>query len=160
MASLSPYSRMFTDVKNELQGLVDSGQIKTNEQKKEFVRSKGLDVQDYIDTYKEYKTIASTGKKAKEELEKPGYLIPRVALGAVGKFAEGVQRAFPETIEKITHDLSESLERKKQKYFFPTQGEGEQAVSEVGALVAGAIPAVRAISLGAKGLKLAQGAKG
>ena len=69
MASLSPYSRMFTDVKNELQGLVDSGQIKTNEQKKEFVRSKGLDVQDYIDTYKEYKTIASTGKKAKEEGE-------------------------------------------------------------------------------------------
>ena len=159
MTSLSPYSRIFTDVKNELQGLVDSGQITTNEQKKEFVRSKGLDVQDYIDTYKEYKTIASTSKKAREELEKPGYLIPRVALGAVGKLAEGAQRAFPETIEKITPDLSESLERKKQKYFFPTQGEGEQAVSEVGALVAGAVPAVRAIGLGAKGLKLAQGAK-
>jgi len=172
LASLSPYSRIFTDVKNELQGLVDSGQITTNEQKKEFVKSKGIDIKDYIDTFKEYKSIESRSKKSKEELEKPGYLIPRVALGALGKVGEGVENiseaVAPEFTQKAREfaqeNIPESLERKRQKYFFPTQSEegylgGERTASEIGSYFVPGTILVKGLNLGAKGLKLAQGAK-
>lgn len=107
MASLSPYSRIFTDVKNELQGLVDSGQITTNEQKKEFVKSKGIEIKDYIDTFKQYESIESRSKKSKEELEKPGYLIPRVALGALGKVGEGVENISEAVAPEFTQKARE-----------------------------------------------------
>ena len=166
MAVLSPYSSIFTDVKNELQSLVDSGQITTNEQKKEFVRSKGLNIQDYMNTYKEYKTIASKSKKSKAELEKPGFLLPRIALGALGKVGAGIERVgetfAPETTEAIKEkiDLPEPVERFRQEMFFPTHGGPiEEVASELGSYLIPATGVIKGINLGAKGLKLAQGAK-
>ena len=167
MGALSPYSRIFTDTRNELIAGVQSGELATNEQRRNFIRSKGIKVEDYQDAFKEYKSIESRSKKSKEELEKPGYLIPRVALGALGKVGEGVENiseaVAPEFTQKAREfaqeNIPESLERKRQKYFFPTQGEGEQTASEIGSYFVPGTVIVKGLNLGAKGLKLAQGAK-
>ena len=53
MGALSPYSSIFSDVQNELRDLTSKGQLQTNEEKRNFIQSKGLNFKDFIEAQKE-----------------------------------------------------------------------------------------------------------
>tara|TARA_R100001129_G_scaffold5566_2_gene4642 strand:+ start:1912 stop:5427 length:3516 start_codon:yes stop_codon:yes gene_type:complete len=161
---LSPYSRIFSNVNTELENLVESGQLQSNQEKIDFVKSKGLDIKAFTKAQDEYYTLLDEGKG--ESLAAPGSAIGRTILGAVGKAGEGVEQIgeafFPKTTEAIKEkiQLPEAIERKRQELFFPTQDtEIEKTATEIGSyLIPGGV-AFKGLSLGAKGLKLAKASK-
>ena len=161
---LSPYSRIFSDVNNELMSLVDAGNLQTKQERDDFIRSKGVDLSAFRKAQGEYFTLLDEGKG--ESLAAPGSAIGRTILGAVGKAGEGVEQIgeafFPKTTEAIKEkiQLPEAIERKRQELFFPTQDtEIEKTATEIGSyLIPGGV-AFKGLSLGAKGLKLAKASK-
>ena len=72
MGALSPYSSIFSDVQRELKELTGQGQLQTNDEKKRFIQSKGLDVNDFIDAQAEYFNIKKQGKQQGAEVDAPG----------------------------------------------------------------------------------------
>ena len=83
MGALSPYSSIFSDVQKELTERVNAGQLQTKNERINFVRSKGLDINDFREAQKEYFTINHQG--GKQGLETPGFAVGRVVSGALGK---------------------------------------------------------------------------
>ena len=108
MGALSPYSSIFSDVQNELKGLTDQGQLATNDEKKKFILSKGLNVNDFIDAQAEYFNIKKQGKQQGAEVDAPGWMPGRIALGAVGKVGEGIERVG----ETFAPDFTQSIKDK------------------------------------------------
>ena len=164
MGELSPYSSIFSDVQNELKGLTDQGQLATNDEKKKFILSKGLNVNDFIDAQAEYFNIKKQGKQQAAELDAPGTMAGRIALGAVGKVGEGIERVgetfAPETTQwgrdVAKKYIPESVERKRQELFFPTHGGPiEEVVTDIGSYVIPATGFIKAINVGSKLLGVA-----
>jgi len=162
MGALSPYSSIFSNVQNELKNLTDTGQLQTNDEKKNFIRSKGLNVNDFIDAQEEYFKLQKKGLQS--NLETPYSMPQRIALGALGKVGEGIERVgetfVPETTQKA-RDLAqkyipESVERKRQELFFPTQGGPvEEVVTDLASYAVPAVGAIKLINVGSKLLGVA-----
>ena len=57
MTVLSPYSSKFTDVLKESKDLFNQGGLQTKEERTQFIKSKGLDPDEFRKTYKEYEEI-------------------------------------------------------------------------------------------------------
>ena len=79
---LSPYSRIFSDVNNELMSLVDAGNLQTKQERDDFIKSKGVDLGAFRKAQGEYFTLLDEGKG--DSLAAPGSAIGRTILGAVG----------------------------------------------------------------------------
>ena len=162
MGALSPYSSIFSDVQKELTERVNAGQLQTKNERINFVRSKGLDINDFREAQKEYFTIKNQG--GKQGLEAPGFAVGRVVSGALGKVGEGIERVgetfVPETTQKA-RDLAqkyipESVERKRQELFFPTQGGPvEEVVTDLASYVVPATGFIKGINVGSKLLGVA-----
>jgi hypothetical protein len=161
---LSPYSRIFSDVNNELMSLVDAGNLQSKQERDNFIKSKGVDLSAFRKAQKEYFTLQDEGKG--DAVDLPYTAAVRVGLGALGKVGEAVESVgetfAPETTERIKKsiNLPESVERKRQELFFPSQGGFiEQAATEIGSYIIPGTAAFKGLSLGAKGLKLANASK-
>ena len=156
MTVLSPYSSKFTDVLKESKDLFSQGGLQTKEERTQFIKSKGLDPDEFRKTYKEYEEIEAKG--GAEDLAKPGIALGRMALGTVGKIAEGVQNIgeavapeLSETISKKYYDVvPESVERKRQELFAPTMTGLDKFVSTAGSLIIPGTQAVKGLSYAAK----------
>ena len=109
MGALSPYSSIFSDVQNELRDLTSKGQLQTNEEKRNFIQSKGLNLKDFIEAQKEYFTIKKQG--GKQGLETPGFAVGRVVSGALGKVGEGIERVGETFAPKTTDYLKDVAEK-------------------------------------------------
>jgi hypothetical protein len=161
---LSPYSRIFSDVNNELMSLVDAGNLQTKQERDNFIKNKGVDLSAFREAQKKYFTLQAEGKG--DAVDLPYTAAVRVGLGALGKVGEAVESVgetfAPETTERIKKsiNLPESVERKRQELFFPSQGGFiEQAATEIGSYIIPGTAAFKGLSLGAKGLKLANASK-
>lgn len=162
MGALSPYSSIFSNVQKELAERVNAGQLQTKNERINFVRSKGLDINDFKEAQKEYFTIKKQG--GTQGLETPGFAVGRVVSGALGKVGEGIERVgetfAPETTQKA-RDLAEkyipeSVERKRQELFFPTQGGPvEEVVTDLASYVIPATGFIKGINVGSKLLGVA-----
>jgi hypothetical protein len=162
MGALSPYSSIFSNVQKELAERVNAGQLQTKNERINFVRSKGLDINDFREAQKEYFTIKNQG--GTQGLETPGFAVGRVVSGALGKVGEGIERVgetfAPETTQKA-RDLAqkyipESVERKRQELFFPTQGGPvEEVVTDLASYVVPATGFIKGINVGSKLLGVA-----
>ena len=162
MGALSPYSSIFSDVQRELKELTGQGQLQTNDEKKRFIQSKGLNVNDFVDAQAEYFNIKKQGKQQAAEVDAPGWMAGRIALGAVGKVGEGIERVgetfAPETTQAIRDkiNLPEAVERKRQELFFPTHGGPiEEVVTDLGSYVIPATGFIKGINIGSKLLGVA-----
>ena len=164
MAVISPYSSTFSNTYKEMNNLYGQGELQSKEERRDFIKSKGLDPDDFNKAFKEYKVL-----KEKEpnrfrpsfEVDRPGVAATRVLGATVGKLGEGIknisQAVAPEFSKKVGEkylDVApESLERFRQRAFTPTMGGGEEFVSDVASFI---IPGTAAIKgLGAVG-KLAK----
>ena len=156
MTVLSPYSSKFTDVLKESKDLFNQGGLQTKEERTQFIKSKGLDPDEFRKTYKEYEEIEAKGGAA--DLAKPGLAAGRLVLGTVGKIGEGIQNigeAFlPETTEAISkkyYDIvPESVERKRQELFAPTMTGFEKFVTTAGSIIVPGTQAVKGLSYAGK----------
>jgi len=164
MGALSPYSSIFSDVQKELKDLTGQGQLQTNDEKRNFIQSKGLKVRDFIEAQKEYFSIKKQGGAKAAELEKPGSMVGRIVSGAVGKVGAGIERVgetFAPKTTQLGRDIAEkympeSIERKRQEIFFPTHGGPvEEVVSEIGSYFIPATGVIKGINLGSKLLGVA-----
>jgi len=162
MGELSPYSSIFSDVQRELKDLTSQGQLQTNDEKKRFILSKGLKVKDFVEAQTEYFKLQKQGKQ--KDLDAPGSMAGRIALGAVGKVGEGIERVgetfAPETTQ-WGKDVAEkyipkSVERKRQELFFPTHGGPiEEGVTDVASYLIPAGGAIKVLNIGSKLLGVA-----
>ena len=83
MAVISPYSSTFSNTYKELNDLVNQGDLQSGKERLEFIKSKGLNPNDFKKALKEYEVL-----KEKEpnrfrpsfEVDKPGVAVTRVAL--------------------------------------------------------------------------------
>tara|TARA_R100000742_G_C4279238_1_gene103327 strand:+ start:1916 stop:5698 length:3783 start_codon:yes stop_codon:yes gene_type:complete len=156
MTVLSPYSSKFTDVLKESKDLFNQGGLQTKEERTQFIKSKGLDPDEFRKTYKEYEEIEAKGGAA--DLEKPGLGLGRMVLGTVGKVAGGVKNigeAITPTLSQGISDqyydvVPEAVERKRQELFAPTMTGLDKFVTEAGSLVIGGGAAVKGLSYAAK----------
>jgi hypothetical protein len=156
MTVLSPYSSKFTDVLKESKDLFSQGGLQTKEERTQFIKSKGLDPDEFRKTYKEYEEIEAKG--GAEDLAKPGLAAGRLVLGTVGKIGEGVQNIgeafFPKTTEAISEKyydiVPESVERKRQELFAPTMTGLEKFVTTAGSIIVPGTQAVKGLSYAGK----------
>ena len=160
MGALSPYSSIFSNTQKELTDLVSQGQLQTKEERGNFVRGKGINLNDFREAQAEYFTLQKQGKQS--SLDAPGSMAGRIALGAVGKVGEGIERVgetfAPETTQAIKDkiNLPESVERKRQELFFPTQGGPvEEVVTDIASYLIPATGAIKALNVGSKLLGVA-----
>ena len=100
---LSPYSRIFSDVNNELMSLVDAGNLQTKQERDNFIKNKGVDLSAFREAQKKYFTLQAEGKG--DAVDLPYTAAVRVGLGALGKVGEAVESVgetfAPETTERI-----------------------------------------------------------
>jgi LysM repeat protein len=156
MTVLSPYSSKFTDVLKESKDLFSQGGLQTKEERTQFIKSKGLDPDEFRKTYKEYEEIEAKG--GAEDLAKPGLAAGRLVLGTVGKIGEGVQNIgeafFPKTTEAISEKyydiVPKSVERKRQELFAPTMTGLEKFVTTAGSIIVPGTQAVKGLSYAGK----------
>ena len=160
MGALSPYSSIFSNTQKELTDLVSQGQLQTKEERGNFVRGKGINLNDFREAQAEYFTLQKQGKQ--DSLDAPGFAAGRVALGAIGKVGEGIERVgetfAPETTQAIKDkiNLPESIERKRQELFFPTQGGPvEEVVTDIASYLIPATGAIKVLNVGSKLLGVA-----
>ena len=160
MGALSPYSSIFSNTQKELTDLVSQGQLQTKEERGNFVRSKGINLNDFREAQAEYFTLQKQGKQ--DSLDTPGFTAGRIVGGALGKVGEGIERVgetfAPETTQAIKDkiNLPESVERKRQELFFPTQGGPvEEVVTDIASYLVPATGAIKVLNVGSKLLGVA-----
>ncbi|MDC0012716.1 LysM peptidoglycan-binding domain-containing protein [Octadecabacter sp.] len=160
MGALSPYSSIFSNTQKELTDLVSQGQLQTKEERGNFVRSKGINLNDFREAQAEYFTLQKQGKQ--DSLDTPGFTAGRIVGGALGKVGEGIERVgetfAPETTQAIKDkiNLPESIERKRQELFFPTQGGPvEEVVTDIASYLVPATGAIKVLNVGSKLLGVA-----
>ena len=162
MGALSPYSSIFSNTQKELTDLVSQGQLQTKEERRNFVRSKGINLNDFREAQAEYFTLQKQGKQS--GLDAPGFTAGRIVGGALGKVGEGIERVgetfAPETTQKA-RDLAEkyipkSVERARQELFFPTQGGPvEEVVTDIASYFVPATGVIKGLNIGSKLLGVA-----
>ena len=87
MAVISPYSSTFSNTYKELNDLVNQGDLQSGKERLEFIKSKGLNPNDFKKALKEYDEL-----KEKEpnrfrpsfEVDRPGVAVTRVAGATLG----------------------------------------------------------------------------
>jgi hypothetical protein len=157
---LSAYSKKFSEVNDELNRLVEVGEIATRDEVRAFVSEQGLDQTEFGEARREWKTEYDKGGSARRELRQPGFAAGRVAGVAAGMVGKGFERMFPETGQAIEDKISKIMgERERQALFFPTASPTEEIVGELASYGITAIPAVRGLGLLGKGLGAARGVK-
>ena len=175
MDTLSPYSRIFTDVLDELGTKVDNNELQTPDEKRDFIKSKGIDPELFKKTADEYYSIIQKGPISEDELNRPGLAIPRVIGSALGKVGEAVKYVgkefFPETTKAIgetyTRIEPNAVERVRQELFFPTLSDKsvkifgaeipiEETTAEIGSYLVPASGVIKGINVGTKALNLAK----
>ena len=174
MEALSPYSRIFTDVLDELGTKVDNNELQTPEEKRDFIKSKGIDPELFKKTADEYYSIIQKGPISEDELNRPGSAAGRIIGSTLGKVGEAVQYVgkefFPETTKAIgetyTRIEPNAVERVRQEVFFPTLSDKsvkifgaeipiEETTAEIGSYLVPATGVIKGINVGSKALKLA-----
>lgn len=157
---LSAYSKKFSDANDELNSLIERGDLTTVEEATNYVVEQGIDPAEFREARKEWKTEYDKGGGARRELRQPGFAAGRVAGIAAGKIGKGFEQMFPETGQAIEDKISKIMgERNRQALFFPSASGAEQLVGELGAYGITAIPAIRGLGLVGKGLAATKGAK-
>ena len=169
MEALSPYSRIFTDVLDELGTKVDNNELQTPDEKRDFIKSKGIDPELFKKTADEYYSIIQKGPISEDELNRPGSAVGRVVGSALGKVGEAVQYVgkefFPETTKAIgetyTRIEPNAVERVRQELFFPTLSDKsvkifgaeipiEKTTAEIGSYLVPASGVIKGINVGTK----------
>jgi len=175
MDTLSPYSRIFTDVLDELGTKVDNNELQTPDEKRDFIKSKGIDPELFKKTADEYYSIIQKGPISEDELNRPGSAVGRVVGSALGKVGEAVKYVgkefFPETTKAIgetyTRIEPNAVERVRQEVFFPTLSDKsvkifgaeipiEETTAEIGSYLVPASGVIKGINVGTKALNLAK----
>mgnify|MGYP003133769680 CR=1 FL=1 len=175
MDTLSPYSRIFTDVLDELGTKVDNNELQTPDEKRDFIKSKGIDPELFKKTADEYYSIIQKGPISEDELNRPGSAVGRVVGSALGKVGEAVKYVgkefFPETTKAIgetyTRIEPNAVERVRQELFFPTLSDKsvkifgaeipiEETTAEIGSYLVPASGVIKGINVGTKALNLAK----
>jgi len=175
MEALSPYSRIFTDVLDELGTKVDNNELQTPDEKRDFIKSKGIDPELFKKTADEYYSIIQKGPISEDELNRPGFAVGRVVGSALGKVGEAVKYVgkefFPETTKAIgetyTRIEPNAVERVRQELFFPTLSDKsvkifgaeipiEETTAEIGSYLVPASGVIKGINVGTKALNLAK----
>jgi len=175
MEALSPYSRIFTDVLDELGTKVDNNELQTSEEKRDFIKSKGIEPELFKKTANEYYSIIQKGPISEDELNRPGSSAGRIIGSTLGKVGEAVQYVgkefFPETTKAIgetyTRIEPNAVERVRQEVFFPTLSDKsvkifgaeipiEETTAEIGSYLVPATGVIKGINVGSKALKLAK----
>jgi len=175
MEALSPYSRIFTDVLDELGTKVDNNELQTPEEKRDFIKSKGIEPELFKKTANEYYSIIQKGPISEDELNRPGSSAGRIIGSTLGKVGEAVQYVgkefFPETTKAIgetyTRIEPNAVERVRQEVFFPTLSDKsvkifgaeipiEETTAEIGSYLVPATGVIKGINVGSKALKLAK----
>ena len=175
MEALSPYSRIFTDVLDELGTKVDNNELQTPDEKRDFIKSKGIDPELFKKTADEYYSIIQKGPISEDELNRPGSAVGRVVGSALGKVGEAVKYVgkefFPETTKAIgetyTRIEPNAVERVRQEVFFPTLSDKsvkifgaeipiEETTAEIGSYLVPASGVIKGINVGTKALNLAK----
>jgi len=157
---LSAYSKIFSEVNDELNRLVEAGEIKTRDEVRAFVSEKGLDQAEFGEARREWKTEYDKGGRAQRELKQPGFALGRVVGVAAGQVGKGFEQMFPETGQAIEDKISKIMgERERQTLFFPTASPTEEVVGELASYGIAAIPAVKGLGYLGKGISAIRGVK-
>ena len=106
MAVLSPYSSKFTNVLDEVQSKIAAGELGSLDERKDFIKSKGLDPDEFKKTAIEYDKLM---EEDPDELRRPGFGLGRVAGRFVGSLGEGIANisgaVAPELQKKLVKNI-------------------------------------------------------
>ena len=158
MTVLSPYSSKFTDTYDEIKDLYSQGGLQTKEERTEYIKSKGLDPDEFRKTNIEYQDLLKTDP---DELRRPGFGIGRAAGRFAGSLGEGIgyisEAVAPEFTKKVGEtyrDITpESIQKGAQALFKPTDT-GFGTIGEIGGFIAGGGAGIKLLGAVAKGAKL------
>ena len=169
MAVLSPYSSKFTDVLDEVQARIAAGELSSLDERKNFIKSKGLDVDEFRKTAIEYDRISEQKKffENPDELRRPGFAATRIVGKLAGSLAEGVanisQAVAPEFSkkfgEKYQEIVPESVERLRQRLYSPTMSGIEEGVGVIGSYFVPSSLALKGLNLISQGVRVTTGLK-
>ena len=158
MAVLSPYSSKFTNVLDEVQSKIAAGELGSLNERKDFIKSKGLDPDEFKKTAIEYDKLM---EEDPDELRRPGFGLGRVAGRFVGSLGEGIANisgaVAPEFTKKVGEKyrdiVPESIQKDLQATFKPTDT-GFGTIGEIGGFIAGGGAGIKLLGAVAKGAKL------
>ena len=158
MAVLSPYSSKFTNVLDEVQSKIAAGELGSLNERKDFIKSKGLDPDEFKKTAIEYDKLM---EEDPDELRRPGFGLGRVAGRFVGSLGEGIANisgaVAPEFTKKVSEKyrdiVPESIQKDLQATFKPTDT-GFGTIGEIGGFIAGGGAGIKLLGAVAKGAKL------
>ena len=144
--ALSTQSKKFHKVKDALSGRLGSEKGLTNEQARQYVSDRGLDYDEFVETFSKYKQELKTGKTD----FRPGVVIPKTGgyklpvvspvariagqvAGGIGKFGlsigriilpEHVEQAIEKETDKIGKRIPDHLKETFIETFDPYHGDG------------------------------------
>ena len=158
MAVLSPYSSKFTNVLDEVQDRMSTGELQSFDERTKFIQDKGLDANEFRKTAIEYDKLM---EEDPDELRRPGFGIGRAAGRFAGSLGEGIanisQAVAPEFSKKVGQvyrDVTpDKVEKDLQALFKPTDT-GFGTIGEIGGFVAGGGAGIKLLGAAAKGAKL------
>ena len=158
MAVLSPYSSKFTNVLDEVQSKIAAGELGSLDERKDFIKSKGLDPDEFKKTAIEYDKLM---EEDPDELRRPGFGIGRAAGRFAGSLGEGIANisgaVAPEFTKKVGEKyrdiVPESIQKDLQATFKPTDT-GFGTIGEIGGFIAGGGAGIKLLGAVAKGAKL------
>ena len=158
MAVLSPYSSKFTNVLDEVQSKIAAGELGSLNERKDFIKSKGLDPDEFKKTAIEYDKLM---EEDPDELRRPGFGIGRAAGRFAGSLGEGIANisgaVAPEFTKKVGEKyrdiVPESIQKDLQATFKPTDT-GFGTIGEIGGFIAGGGAGIKLLGAVAKGAKL------
>ena len=158
MAVLSPYSSKFTNVLDEVQSKIAAGELGSLNERKDFIKSKGLDPDEFKKTAIEYDKLM---EEDPDELRRPGFGLGRVAGRFAGSLGEGIANisgaVAPEFTKKVGEKyrdiVPESIQKDLQATFKPTDT-GFGTIGEIGGFIAGGGAGIKLLGAVAKGAKL------
>jgi len=158
MAVLSPYSSKFTNVLDEVQSKIAAGELGSLNERKDFIKSKGLDPDEFKKTAIEYDKLM---EEDPDELRRPGFGLGRVAGRFVGSLGEGIANIsgavapeFTKKVGQVYRDITpDKIEKDLQALFKPTDT-GFGTIGEIGGFIAGGGAGIKLLGAVAKGAKL------
>ena len=158
MAVLSPYSSKFTNVLDEVQDRMSTGELQSFDERTKFIQDKGLDANEFRKTAIEYDKLMEENP---DELRRPGFGIGRAAGRFAGSLGEGIanisQAVAPEFSKKVGQvyrDVTpDKVEKDLQALFKPTDT-GFGTIGEIGGFITGGGAGIKLLGVAAKGAKL------
>ena len=158
MAVLSPYSSKFTNVLDEVQSKMSTGELQSFDERTKFIQDKGLDANEFRKTAIEYDKLM---EKDPDELQRPGIGIGRAAgrfagsLGeGIGFISEAVAPKFTKKVGEVYKDVTpESIQKGAQALFKPTDT-GFGTIGEIGSFFVGGLGGIKALGAVGKAANL------